>query len=405
MRWLLVLVCLLCGGQGAFAQGLSPARVPVILVSIDGFRADYLQRGVTPALSALAAEGARSEGMRPGFPSITFPNHYTLVTGLYPDHHGIVANTMVDGRILPDSRFTLGDFTAVSDERWWDGAAPIWVTAKAQGLKTATMFWPGSEAPIQGVRPDLWAHFDASLTPDQRADIVLDWLDLPAAKRPDFLTLYFDQVDHEGHEHGPNSTQVNAALALVDHAIGRLVDGLKARNLHPDIIVVADHGMAETASTRVQVLDELVDPAQVDVVTTGAVAEIAPHPGAGLARLLNARGPLRCWRKGELPEHLHYGTNPRIPEIVCVAEPGWLILTKAQARKGHDGAGGEHGYDPQSRDMAALFMAAGPDIRSGVVIPPFDNVDVEPLLAHLLRIKSPPADGSLEPLRPILARP
>jgi hypothetical protein len=163
--------------------------------------------------------------------------------------------------------------------------------------------------------------------------------------------------------------------------------------------------MAAVGPTRQIVLDDLVNPSEVDVVTTGAVAELQPHPGAGLARLLGATGPHACWRKEELPARFHYGTNARIPEIVCVARPGWIILTRADAKRHADGVRGEHGYDPAAPEMAALFLAAGPDIRSGLVIAPFDNVDVEPLLARLLRVTAPPADGALDPLRPILKTP
>ena len=407
LRHLLALLAIVFAGQQARAVPAAPlASAPlVILVSIDGFRADYLQRGRTPALADLAAHGVRSTGMRPAFPSITFPNHYTLVTGLYPDHHGVVANTMLDPAITPDSRFAPSDFTAVSDARWWDEATPIWVTARQQGLRTATMFWPGSEAAIQGVRPDLWAHFDASLTPNQRVDIVLDWLDLPPAKRPGFVTLYFDEVDHEGHLHGPDSAEVDASLALVDAAVARLRDGLKARGLAADLVVVADHGMAAISPDRRVVLDDYVDMAHVKLVTGGAVAELAPEPGADTSRLLAARGHMRCWRKADIPARLHYGTNPRIPPLVCLADPGWMILTRESLAKLPAGTGGEHGYDPASPLMAALFLAAGPDFRSGQVIAPFDNVDVYPLLIRLLGLKAPPGDGSMAPLRGALVQP
>ena len=408
-RWCAALWLSFCWTFAAAAQPSPAAERPplLILISIDGFRADYLQRGRTPALADMAQRGVRSEGMRPAFPSITFPNHYTLVTGLTPDHHGIVANTMVDPTITPDSRFTLADFAAVSDARWWNEATPIWVTAKQQGLRTATMFWPGSEAPIQGVRPDLWAHFDASLTPDQRVDIVLDWLHLPPARRPDFVTLYFDQVDHEGHAHGPDSAEVNEALALVDAAVARLRDGLSAAGLagSVNIVVVADHGMAATSPERVVVLDDYVDMAHVNLVTGGAVAELAPEPGLDTRRLLAADGHMHCWPKAAIPARLHYGTNPRIPPIVCLADPGWLIVTRDSVARHHEGLAGEHGYDPASPLMAALFIAQGPAFRQGLVIPPFDNVDVEPLLAHVLGLRPAVTDGSLEPLRPALAAP
>ena len=379
---------------------------PVILISLDGFRADYLKRGLTPHLSALAREGAWApDGMRPSFPSLTFPNHYTLVTGLRPDHHGIVANTMDDPAVTSDTHFTLSTQDAVADRRWWDGAEPIWVTAHQAKLKTGVLFWPGSEAEIGGVRPDRWAHFDSAISFAHRVDVLLDWLRLPAADRPDFLTLYFDEPDHTGHHDGPESPQVNAKLREVDAAVGRLLDGLRLLKLEgaTDLVVVADHGMADTAPDRVAFVDDWVGPAiaAVHQVTGGPVGEIRlDGEGAAAAeRAILAPHPhVRCFRKGELPPELHYGTHPRVPPIVCLADTGWEVTTREAAAKIKRFSPGEHGYDPAAREMRALFLAHGPSFRRGVRLQTFDNVDVQPLLAHLLGLSVPPGDGSLQPL-------
>lgn len=208
------------------------AAPTVILVSIDGFRWDYLDRGVTPNLSELARSGARAERMIPSFPSLTFPNHFTLVTGLTPDRHGIVNNTFEDPAV-PTGTFKLSNAAAVTNRVSWDQATPIWVTAERAGVRTATEFWPGSEADIQGVRPSLYSHFDASVPSSARVDQVLAWLDLPPRQQPRFLTLYFDIVDTAGHHHGPDSAEVNAAAAEVDTAIGKLVQGLRQRGSAP----------------------------------------------------------------------------------------------------------------------------------------------------------------------------
>jgi predicted AlkP superfamily pyrophosphatase or phosphodiesterase len=402
-------------GLGGLASAQAPAtpaavvRDVLILVSIDGFRADYLQRGVTPTLSALAADGVGARvGMRPSFPSLTFPNHYTLVTGLYPDHHGIVANTMDDPAITPGSHFGLANFEAVSDGRWWGEGDPLWASAKDHQVHTATMFWPGSEASIHGVRPDLWAHFDAALTPDQRVDIVLDWLNMPVAKRPSFVTLYFDQVDHEGHEHGPDSSEVNAAASLVDKALARLVAGLKARGLydHTNLVIVADHGMAATSPTRVIYLDDYTDASQLHLTTAGPVASLRADTPAAQAALIGAHPHMTCWRKADIPARLHYGTNPRIPPIVCLGEVGWMITTRADAAKHPDLPKGEHGYDNADPLMAALFLAHGPAFKRGFVEQaPFDNVDVYPLLAAVLGVTSKPNDGRLSDIANMLISP
>jgi predicted AlkP superfamily pyrophosphatase or phosphodiesterase len=394
-------------GQATTPPAAPPVRDLVILVSIDGFRADYLQRGVTPTLSALATDGVRTRmGMRPSFPSVTFPNHYTLATGLFPDHHGIVANTMDDATITPDSHFTLGNFEAVSDGRWWAEGDPLWASAKDQQVRTATLFWPGSEALIHGVRPDLWAHFDAAMTPDQRVDIVLDWLDLPRPKRPGFVMLYFDQVDHEGHEHGPDSPEVNAAATLIDAALARLVAGLKARGLydHTNLVIVADHGMAATSPTRVIYLDDYANASSLHLTTSGPVAALRADTPAAQAALVGDHPHMTCWRKADIPARLHYGTNPRIPPIVCLAEVGWMIGTRADAAKHPDLPKGEHGYDNADPLMAALFLARGPAFKRGFVEPAaFDNVDVYPLLADLLGVTPRPNDGRLSDIADMLA--
>ena len=190
---------------------------PLLLISIDAYRYDYIDRGLSPNLEMLARHGVQAASMQPSFPSLTFPNHYTLVTGLRPDHHGIVDNTMFDPHL---GKFSLGNRKAVSDGRWWDEATPIWVTADQHGMRTATMFWPGSEAAIHGHRPDYWRPFDDSVSADQRVDQVLAWLDLPPATRPRFLTLYFDAVDHAGHKHGHDATfEEDYALAQAAYAV------------------------------------------------------------------------------------------------------------------------------------------------------------------------------------------
>ena len=389
---LLILFFTACATQAPKPQTDSP----LILISIDGFRADYLDRGLTPNLAALAADGVRAQAMRPSFPSLTFPNHYSLVTGLYPDHHGIVNNTMVDPQL---GKFTIKTSASASG-KWWDGAEPIWVAADKQGLHTGTMFWPGSDMEIRGHRPDHYLVFDGKIDADHRVDQVLAWLDLPADQRPRFLTLYFDQVDHQGHDYGPNSPEVNEALRATDAALGRLVEQLKKRNLYKstNLVIVSDHGMAEVDATRTVLLDNLIDLGHIDLVTSGIVVGINPKAGfeAETAKaLLGKHEHVECWRKGELPPRLHYGTHARIPAIVCLPDSGWLVETREfHSRPNHKVHGGEHGYDNDAPDMRALFVAHGPAFKRGVTVPEFDNVDVYPLLTDLLGIKPQPNDGN-----------
>jgi ectonucleotide pyrophosphatase/phosphodiesterase family protein 5 len=391
-RFLLALILL---PMAALAQ--PAARPPVILISVDGLRADYLKRGITPQISALAARGVTTSAMHPSFPSLTFPNHYTLVTGMRPDHHGIVDNNMEDAGL---GKFSLGNRDAVGNGRWWDGAEPIWVTAEKAGIPTATMFWPGSEAEIRGVRPRQWLPFDGKLPQAARVDQVLAWLSTPAL--PGLVTLYFDIVDHEGHEFGPDSAQVNTALAEVDSQIGRLVAGLQARGIDANIVLVADHGMAQVADARRVFLDAVLPAGSFHLVVGGAVAGIDPNPGqdATVAAALLAPQPhMQCWRKASIPARLHYGSHPRVPAFVCAAEIGWMIWASPPRPDQKQGPlAGMHGYDPANPEMDAAFVAAGPAFKPGTTLPPFDNVAVQPLLLRLMGLPPMQTDGTLAPL-------
>lgn len=391
-----------------FAPPLCAADL-VVLVSIDGFRADYLERGLTPALSGMAQRGTRARAMEPAFPSVTFPNHYSLVTGLTPDHHGIVNNTMRDPA-LPGHTFRLSDRDEMSNPLWWNGGIPIWETLHRLHLKTGTVFWPGSEVAIHGVQPDYWRPYDGSLSVNDRVDAVLQLLSLPATQRPVFVTLYFNTVDRQGHIFGPDSGQVDAALREVDAGLARLEQGLRERQLlaHANLVIVADHGMAETSPEQTVSLDEYLDPASYDSINSGATVGIYDKPGKAAAIDAALAKPMRhmqCWRKENMPQRFHFGGNPRIPPFYCLAEVGWTIIS--HDAKPYDGRG-EHGYDPASPDMAALFVAAGPAFKPGSTIgavPGLHTVDVYALLAHLLAIKAEKNDGSLAPFRDSLLRP
>ncbi|HEX5264410.1 MAG TPA: ectonucleotide pyrophosphatase/phosphodiesterase [Phenylobacterium sp.] len=387
----------------ALAQTVKPAPL-TILISIDGFRADYLQRGLTPNIAALAADGVRATAMHPSFPSLTFPNHYTLVTGLRPDHSGIVDNNMEDPR-KPGVTFSMARADVSHDPFWWGESEPLWVTAEKAGVRTATMFWPGSDLPIHGVQPHDWKMYDKHVSADQRVDQVLAWLDRPPGERPKFITLYFDEVDSYGHSNGPDSPEVNAALARTDAAIGRLIKGLKSRRLfaETDVVIVADHGMAPTSSDRVTYLEDLLPVADLHIVglgPEGGLQALPGHEAEAEKALLGTHPHMTCWRKQDVPQRFHYGSNPRVPPIVCLAETGWLI----SAARGRPVNKGAHGFDPYDPLMNALFVAHGPAFRRGVVQPAFDNVDVYPLLAALVGVDTLPNEGNLADLRPSLAR-
>lgn len=384
------------------ATGHAVARPPVILVSLDGFRPDYLQRGVSPTLDALAAGGVRAEAMRPSFPSVTFPNHYTLVTGLRPDHHGLVANTMRDPA-MPGERFTLRNSAAVGDRRWWDQAEPVWVTAQRNGIRSATMFWPGSQAAIHGVRPSIAPVFDGKLPAKDRVDRLLSWLDGPSDALPGFMTLYLDDVDHAGHTYGPDDEHTTQAVAQVDQALARLMQGLASRHLQPNLVIVSDHGMAPLSDERVIRMDALAPESSYRVTESGPYASFDAAPGQEAvldAALLPAHEHMQCWHKADIPARFVYGRNPRVPRYLCLGEPGWSLVFNARSAARVQGGG--HGYDNMAPEMRAMFIATGPAFKRGVVLPAFDNVNVYPLLMRLLEVAPLPSDGEITPLLPAL---
>jgi predicted AlkP superfamily pyrophosphatase or phosphodiesterase len=380
----------------------------VLLISIDGFRADYLDRGVTPVLKGLAAQGVRAQALTPSFPSVTFPNHYTIVTGLRPDHHGIVNNYMTDDSI-PGAVFKLSAREVLADPRWWNGAEPIWVTAEKGGLKTATLFWPGSETEIRGHRPGEWVAYDEKMLHPDRVDRVLGWLEKPVDARPRFATLYFSSVDTDGHKFGPDSAEVNAALADVDVALGRLMDGIRTRNLENavDLIIVSDHGMAATSADRAIDLDKVIDPKAVRLDwLSRAFVGLAAMPGQdGVVErsLLKRHDHFECWRKEKIPARFHFGTNTRIPSVFCLADSGWVIVSSSRPDR-YPLSGGTHGHDHEAKDMEGLFVASGPSFRKGVTLPAFDNTHVHPLMINLLGLPPMATDGDLEVLKGALAK-
>jgi predicted AlkP superfamily pyrophosphatase or phosphodiesterase len=388
------------------ASRLAPGRsqpataTPIlILISFDGWRSDYIDREPAPNLRALAARGARAERLIPSFPPLTFPNHYTIVTGLYPEHHGIVANRMRDPAV--SDRFTMSSQTAKEAVWWW--GEPLWVTAIRQGRHAASMFWPGTEAAIGGVRPTFWKPYDKAVSTTARVDQALAWLALPEAERPAFVSLYFDEVDSASHDFGIDSAEFTAATEHLDAALGTLVDGVARLGLaaRTTIVVVSDHGMTPLSPDRVILLDDYLDPGTLDLFETGGFVAFAPKNGdvdGVVARLRGRHLPLSVYRRGDIPAHLHYRHSTRIAPIIAIPDDGWYVTTKAGLAERPMQAA-THGYDPRDRSMGALFVAAGPGIARGIVLPPFENVEIYNFLCSVLRLKPAKNDGGRTLLR------
>lgn len=379
----------------------------VVLVSSDGFRHDFAELHGAPTLARMAREGARAERMVPTFPSKTFPNHYTLVTGMHADRHGLVGNEIFDP--ATGRAYAIGTDSAVTDPRWY-GGEPAWVGAERQGMLSGVFFWPGSQAPIGGVLPTYVKPYEHEFPAAARVDTVLKWLGLPPERRPHFLALYFADVDDAAHEHGPRSREAGRAVARVDSMLARLLAGI-ARLPHGDsvtVIAVSDHGMTEVHGEMVYLADHL-ELDGVRVVSAGPYAQL--FFGGDTARLERAyaalRGRLphaRVFRRGELPSRFAY-ENPRSGDLLVVMDPPWQVGRRRGERPAWDPArvAGTHGWDPAVGEMHAIFFARGFGIRPGARVGAFENVHVYPLLMHLLGLRpDPEAEGRLEVLRPVL---
>jgi predicted AlkP superfamily pyrophosphatase or phosphodiesterase len=397
LRILLVAVaCVLAACQPA---PLPAERAIVILVSIDGFRWDYLDRHQAPTLARLAAHGVRAEGLIPQFPSKTFPNHYTIVTGLRLANHGIISNNMRAADI--PGEFSLSNRAVLADSRWW-GGEPIWNTVERQGRIAAAMFWPGSETVIGGRQATFWKPFDDDLPHPERVGQVLAWLKLPEGKRPSFLTLYYSEVDNAGHDDGPESQAVNDAVRNVDRSLGELVAGVDQLGLADRVhyIVVSDHGMAALSPDRMIVLDNYVDVTAMDVIDFAPVLGLAPKDGnvAKLYAALKDKHPhLAVYRKNEIPPEYGIAGHPRVPPIVGIADEGWYITSQREVdRWGQSDRrppAGTHGYDGRAKSMHGLFVASGPRIKSGLIVKPFENIHVYDFICAVMGLTPAKNDG------------
>jgi len=388
-------------GPNAPAQQSKPY---VILVSLDGFRYGYASQYGATTLAHLAVEGASApDGMIPSFPSVTFPNHFSMITGLYPEHHGIIENNFYDP--ARKEKYASRDAT-VGDGSWYTGV-PLWVLAEKQGMRSACFFWPTSDAEIDGMRPTFYLHYDGTIPDEQRIEQVIAWLKLPAADRPHFITLYYAEPDHSGHKFGPDSPETADAVRHVDALVGTLLADLKTVHLPVDVIVVSDHGMATVEGNWID-LDHYADLSRF--VSDGAL--LYPNDEAAAARayqqLKGASDKFVVYRRADVPAHLHYNSNPRIGDPVVIPTGPYMIRAHASENPEitQPDLKGEHGYDPrQMKSMRAIFYAVGPDIRPGAKVAPFENVDVYPFIARILGLEIGPIDGHLEPLQGVLRRP
>lgn len=396
--FLLIIFLLIVSG---FISGRrKPFKNYVLLVSLDAFRWDYPLIYETPNFNKLELDGVKADRMFASFPTSTFPNHYSIVTGLYPDHHGLINNTFQ----APDlgMLYRMGDRNAVENPAFY-GGEPMWVTAEKQGVKAASFFWVGSEAPVGGMYPTYWKKYDGSVGYGERIDTVIKWLAYPEEKRPELITLYFDEPDATSHDFGPVSEETRNIVERLDSLIGVLRNKLAALPYgdRVNLIVLSDHGMASVSPDRYINLKSIVPDRMIaSIWGSNPVYLMKPEEDKAdsILLLINRETGVKAWRKSELPLKWHYGTNPRIPEIVAVADSSWSIGTRALSPKNK----GAHGYDNFNPDMNSIFYASGPAFKKDYSFRELNNVDVYNLVCRIIGVRPAPNDGNPKVIRKLL---
>jgi ectonucleotide pyrophosphatase/phosphodiesterase family protein 5 len=377
-----------------------------ILISFDGFRWDYLDRHLTPTIDSLWRQGVRASSLEPVYPSKTFPNHLAIVTGMYPEHHGIIQNDFWDrpaGR-----RYKISDTVEVRDSRWYRGEA-IWETAKKNGKVSASYFWPGSEISQDDRHPDYFERYNQNRPYTERVNGVLRWLSLPVGKRPDIITLYFDATDTQGHRYGPDSPEVNAAIAQLDSMIALLIGGLdRLKQIDStNIILVSDHGMTGIDVSRTIVIDEVLAGEKYTTQWNGPTMLLESRNGRDreIADILKKKlKHASVYLKNEVPEYFHFSKNEHITPVIISADLGWSLAPSAVSAKDSVAYGkGNHGYDSREKDMHGYFVASGPAFKKSAKVGTLKNIDIYPLICHLLNIApNSAADGRLEQIKSVL---
>ncbi|KAF8783491.1 Venom phosphodiesterase like protein [Argiope bruennichi] len=382
---------------------------PLILVSLDGFHPDYMKRGLTPTINRIAQCGAKADFLYPVFPSKTFPNHYSIVTGLNPSSHGIIDNNMYD----PFKRKMFKVGSPEMNEPHWYQKDPIWVTAEQQGKRTASFFWPGTDVHISGITPTYNKKYKSKLSFDIRVDQILEWLDLPPLSRPSFITLYVNQPDNAAHWYGTKSQQVNQAISSVDNMIARLFAGLQLRNITDcvNVVIVSDHGMSDIDCKLVVDIKNYMNVSEI-FSTMGPFGRIRPKGRKNSTAIVDIITKLKCqsehmrvYPKEQLPVRMHYADNARIEPIFLDMDSSWTVVSKGVKPGDEICTGGAHGYDNLFPDMKGIFLAHGPSIKRNVSIKPFINTEIYEFLTELIDIRPNPNNGTRGSLHHIMKRP
>ncbi|PID62583.1 MAG: alkaline phosphatase family protein [Ignavibacteriae bacterium] len=386
MKTRTILVFLLFSAAVSFAQ----KNNYTILISFDGFRWDYTDRNLSPNLNEIAAEGVKALSLRPSFPSKTFPNHLSIITGMYPENHGIIANSFIN--TTTGEKYRIGKPKAVRNAEWYLGEA-FWETAERNGIKTASYFWPGSEVTLDYRRPSLYKVYDHNKPYRERVDGVIEWLQLPVNERPKFITMYFHDTDSYGHKFGPNSNELNQSIQRLDTIVGYLNSKLDSIGLKDstNLIFVSDHGMTEISTDKVINIEEMLQGFDYKLSGSKTVMMIEPRKNnfnEVLSTLKMNQKNYKVYLKEDMPEYFHYSENPFLYSIILVADMGWSLVNNLWYKNlVKNNSGGNHGFDNNHTDMHGIFIAKGPDFKKNYKCGTLWNIDIYPLLCKIFKIQ------------------
>ncbi len=387
---------------GCTERDIDKSDTYVVMLSLDGFRWDYPEMANTPNLNKIASQGVKAQALIPCYPTKTFPNHYSMATGLYPNNHGIVCNRFLDPEL---GYYAIGDRAAVENAAFY-GGEPFWVTAEKQGVKAATFYWVGSEAPVGGDYPSFWKRYDQRVPFENRIDTVIHWLSLPEAERPRVIGWYSHEPDWTAHRYGATGAETLAKVEELDSLVGVFLDRLAKLPIASkvNVMIVSDHGMADISPERYINLNNFVDRDWFDVITGGnPVFSLKPkdeHRDEALAALKSIPN-LKVWERGEIPSRYNYGSNPRIQDVLIEAAEGYSVgLTSDSTRF----SGATHGYDNKHPDMHGIFFAQGPAFKNGYSHKAFMNTNLYTIITHIMGLEPAKTDGNWDEVKELFRR-
>ena len=377
----------------------------VLLISFDGFRADYIDWYDTPNFDQIKLNGVKAKSLKPVFPTKTFPNHYSIATGMYIENHGLIGNNFFDEKLK--QFYTLKDRNKVEDERFY-GGEPVWATAEKQGIKTASYFWAGSEAKAGGAQPSIWKKYNERLPFEARIDSVINWFKMPDSIRPRLVMLYFHEQDKTGHRYGTQSDKTKSIVEKMDLLLGNIIKQIKHLDIYNklNLIILSDHGMAETSNKKIIPINKYINTKKIKIEGSGPYALLYSDDKNELNKAYNNLkkiDKINIYKKKDIPKYWHFSNHYRIKDLLIVAKEGWTILESDHGLSSYFSKG-NHGYDNNLESMAAIFFAHGPSFKKNYDAPIINSIDIYPLIAHILNIKSyHEIDGKLENVINILA--